>query len=196
MRSRFSVIFDDNRGFVHYSYLLLIFGIIILLTVMLLENHIAVLVRDRLDNSLTDAVLSGIVYDYEGMYKEFCSFDILSDGIQVRCRIQSQDTASGISSRLLENYNSSTDLTGVLSNFRVSRIIVYNVGENLEITTYTDGIFFDEYVENYNKADIKTPNNVPVRTTCVYAEITFDMRGLTGNRQNLVISKCVEISNV
>ena len=203
MHGRFGLIHNDNRGFVHYSLLLLITGVIILLTVMLIENNRVVLVRDKLDNQLTDAVLSGIVYDYEKMYLDFMEsnqkydgLEVLPDRVMVNCRIKPEDTVFYVSEKITEAYNSSLGLNNVVSDFKVKRIIVYNVGKNLEITTFADEEMNCEYIENYTEYTVKTPNNVVVKTSCVYAEIVFDLTGLTGRKNNLVLSKCVEICRV
>lgn len=200
MHGRISVILNDNRGFIHYSYLILISGIIILLTVMLLENNVTKLVKDELDNNLTAAVISGIVYDYDKMYEMIVTnnqynVDINKKhpDINVMCNINSSESSVKIKNNIIEAFNNNANIKNIIKNVKVIKVVVYNLSKNLEINTYANENSTVELYENYQVNSIKTPNGVGIKTSSVYVQIEFDIKLFGNIAKRVGLSKCIEV---
>lgn len=195
---------DDNSGKVHYSLLLLIMTVMLLFVFMNLENRIVLSIREKVDSTLVMSAFSAaqadskaiceninihknvtekeIVYDFEKMFEE--TYVVLDT-----------DKVSDVVKRILqENVKAVNGMKRADTDYNISRIIVYNVTDNLDVTEYVDGRKVQLQVEHYDSEKyVYSPNGVCINVTSIYLKVEFNLSDIFGKSRKVYLEKCIQI---
>lgn len=195
---------DDNSGKVQYSLLLLMMVVMLLLTFMNLENRIVLTIREKVDSALVMSAFSAaqadskaiceninihksvtekeIIYDFEKMFEE--TYVVLDS-----------DKVPNVVKRILqENVKACNSMKRADTDYNISRITVYNVTDNLEITEYVDGRKLLSKVEHYDSEKyVYSPNGVCINVTSIYLKVEFNLSDIFGKSRKVYLEKCIQI---
>lgn len=193
---------SNNEGKVQYSYLIMIFFMIVILSFMLFEKNMVINIKDKLDGMIVLAGFSGtqidcletfktinvkkevseekISYDFEEMYKE--AFILL----------EYSKVEEIISQIFDDNMKASKD--SMISQSKLNEVIIYNVGEDLKKYIYNGNSVKYEFIENYSNDNyIFSPNGVCIDRTMIYIKLEFLYRGIISSKRKLFYEKCIAI---
>lgn len=193
----------NNSGKVHYSILLLIFSLVILLTFVNLENRMVLVTKNKIENAIVLAAFSAarvdcpkvcntisvvknvvdkeVTYDFEKMYKNARIVVSLENAEAVAESIFKENVSS--------NNNKSADYA-----YELSDLIVYNVADNLEITSFYGDKEDNSLIKNYSDTQyIYSPNNVCIDETSIYLKVKFIFKDIFGKSRKLYLEKCIQV---
>lgn len=194
----------DDSGRIHYSVLLMFFIIITLLSFMLLDNKIINHEKDNIDNSLTMAAFSGalcdglktvsgmeivkkdvngtVTYDFEAMY--------LTKGIQLKT-VKVKETVEKI---FLGNIAWKNAGEVMAENYSIKNVILYNLGEELEIYEWENGEESVYKIKDYGYDNyIHSPNGICIDRTSLYVCAEITILGILKHQRKVQLEKCIAL---
>lgn len=180
-------------------------SMILLLSVVFLENRIAINARDCGDNSIVIAAFSGslcngnemslyikpektddngiVTYDFNTIIN---NTPILVEG--------NKDLLKRVERILVENVTNSSKVKGVLNNIQVSNLIIYNVTYNETIIKeYTQN---DISVKKMPMDEVVSPNGIKITNTSLYIKAGFEYNGLLIRGKKVYLEKCIELKRL
>lgn len=194
----------DNCGRIHYSFLLMIFIVITLLSFMLLDGKIISHVKDKADNSLVTAAFSASSCDGRKMSDRMKIIKEDDNGI-VTYNFEKMFSDAGIllkteaakenAERIFLKNAAPKGINGnTASGHQIKSVIIYNVSENLEIYKWENGKEFFDKIYDYGKDNyILSPNGVCIDKTSLYVSAELTIQGLFNHQRRVKVEKCIAL---
>lgn len=176
------IIKEKNRGNVHYSVLLLMFFLIVLLSFVFLEIRIVINQKDQVDNSLVISAFSASVCDCVAMAE-----------VMEPIKIKQNDEVVYDFEQMYQNTGIIVQTEDIrIMEEAVTTLIIYNVGEDLEIYKLENGHESRKIIKDYGENNrITSPNGVPILKTSVYVKADFTVCGILSRKKNVFLEKCI-----
>lgn len=182
----------------------MVFTMITLLSFMLLDNKIVVHTKDRIDNALTVSAFSGSLCDYEKMVDSMTiakdktesvityNFDQIYAHADIY--IDYESACENIKSIFEENVLLQEIKNQTAGEFQIVSVIIYNVGEELEIYKFENSKETYDRIDNYgNDKYISSPNGVCIDCTSVYIKAEFTFEGIFHHSRQVSLEKCIAL---